>query len=426
MGERAGFGADLFGFFIAGEAAAEGAVLGADGEEGGVLIAVGGCVHVLQEGDDGSGADEVLAGEAGAVLEVGFFVGVDLGGFEEVVHALLAFSGAADELGVEVLADFVDDLEELGEGRGIAPGQLNGLRGLAGFLAGDGFALDGNAFGFEGGAEGECGEEGGVLDGEFVFVSGIGFECAAEGDLGGTGEAAGGDAGAFAGSDGALDGEVGNGGIKGKASGGEFQGDGVVVETEGADGRAVFEEAVAGAPTVGDGVVIEVGFVADEVAGDGADVAGFDLAGELAQRGEAVGGPGFFDVVRIVAGGEAGVALAEEDEVALEYAVLVGEAGGKDLGGETEIGAEGGQGKGGGEEFGVGGGNEELVFVPFGEDLAVFGLDGVDAPVDAGLCLQDFLDFTHEGLGAGRGGGETDKKRKCGEDSHIVHKIKLQ
>lgn len=71
---------------------------------------------MLQEGDDGAGAGEVLAGEAGAVLEIGFFGGIDLGGLQEIVHALLAFGGAADEFGVEILADFVDDLEELREG----------------------------------------------------------------------------------------------------------------------------------------------------------------------------------------------------------------------------------------------------------------------------------------------------------------------
>jgi len=57
-----------------------------------------------------------------------------------------------------------------------------------------------------------------------------------------------------------------------------------------------------------------------------------------------------------VDGAEAGVAAADEFEVAVEDSVFVEIAGGDDLGGETMVGAEEGEGNGGGEELGVGGG----------------------------------------------------------------------
>jgi hypothetical protein len=113
-------------------------------------------------------------------------------------------------------------------------------------------------------------------------------------------------------------------------------------------------------------------------------------------------------------GGPGGIAGGVEDEVAADDSG--GETIGAEFGGEDGVAIEAGDGDGGGDEFAIAGGDLEAGSADVGEDVAVAGVDGIDAPDGAAGAAfgDDLLDTAIQrgGPGEGRARRRTRKGRR--------------
>ena len=485
--ERAGFGLNATVERGVAEACGECAVLAADGKAPAPLGTPGLASGVGEQSGVGARGDEVAHAHAGAVVEEEI-LGRDAGLKEELTddaHTLSvtavgaegASEHAQEQLGVEVLADFVGDDDVFGDGRRLVRGEdmtaINGcgegveLHGMEreGFglfdgvvggdgaeaMAGAGCAGDGDAALGEEHAQGRGGEFGGVFDGHGSDVAGgrNGSPQAYETRAGHAVEAwfgigiAGGDAsGIFQ----RVERSGRHPGVGRAASGvaGDVKVDNIVVKRERGDGRAVTPDEIVPAPADAVGLPGEERVVADDVAVDGANAPRGQLVTERGEVGERVAWRermvgGFAAIaIGVVARAHRRVTGAEQDEVAVECAVGVDGAGGDEARGPGErVDGQQGRGGGGGEQFGIRCRGEALFVVPGEEDAAVErgdahadvrlsergrGEDGQEALGECGIGLRLGLrrgGASGEGAGE-QADGEQDAARKKGRHRRSV------